>query len=357
MNVKNLSKLLAVLLVLIACINAMTACTVEPAPTPSPDESVTDPKEVKYTDALALLEKGDYTGAFALFTELGDYRDAAKLAARFHYVPTTVTEKYVEADGEYIENATHTYNDKNLPATCVYVDGDYRHTCTYTYNDSCKVTKIHCTDTDGIEEYMEYEYDANGNLVGEANVFADGSTYSYEYTYNDKGYMATMVSITDEGTSYLSEYTYDENGNEILVVTTFDGMTVRYESVYDDNGNKTAEYHKDGNGNEVAKYEYTYDEKGRNTSEIQFVMGEESSHYEYTYDHKDQLIREHFDYGEGEYITFEYTYDDHGNIVRAYRINSDNEERTRDVAFKLTYIPYDLTSEEWEEIMDYVLGW
>ena len=357
MNANNLSKLISLMLTLILCVSAMTACTVEPAPNTPPEENVTDPNEVKYTDALALLEKGDYDGAFSLFTELGDYKDAVKLAARFHYVPTTVTDKYVEADGEIIENGTHTYNDKNLPATCVYVDGDYRHTCPYTYNDSCKVTKIHCTDTDGIEEYMEYEYDANGNLVGEVKVFEDGSTYSYEYTYNDNGYMTTMVSVIDEGTRYLSEYTYDENGNEILAVTTFNGMSVRYESVYDDKGNKTAEYHKDENGNEIAKYVYTYDEKGRNTSEIHFVMGEESSHYEYTYDHNGQLIREHFDYGEGDYITYEYTYDDNGNIVKAYRINADNEERTRDVAFKLTYIPYDLTSEEWENIMDYVLGW
>lgn len=357
MTIKNLTNILALMLALILCVTAITACTGENTPDAPPEDNVTDPTEVKYNDALALLEKGDYTGAYALLTELGDYKDAAKLTARFHYVPTTVTDKYDEADGQIIENGTHTYNEKNLPATCVYIDGDYRHTCTYTYNDNCKLTKVHCTDTDGLEEYMEeYEYDANGNLI-KYNVFEDGSTYSYEYTYNDKGYMATMVSVTDEGTRYLFEYTYDENGNKILTVTTFDGMSVRYESVYDDKGNKTAEYHKDENGNEIAKYVYTYDEKGRNTSETHFVMGEESSHYEYTYDDKDQLIREHFDYGEGDYITYEYTYDDHGNVVKAYRINADNEERTRDVAFKLTYIPYDLTAEEWEEIMDFVLGW
>lgn len=357
MNVRNRSKILSLLLTLMLCVSAITACTGEPAPNTPPEQTVTDPTELRYTDALALLEKGDYTGAYTLFTELGDYKDAAKLAARFHYVPNTITDNYVDAEGKRIEKATHTYNEKNLPVSCVYVCGDYRHTCTYTYNDSYKITRLYCADTDGLEEYSEYEYDGNGNLIREANVLEDGSSYSYAYTYNDKGYVATTVAITADGRSYLSEYTYDENGNEILCITASDGMTVSYESVYDNEGKKITEYQKDENGNEITRNTYTYDEKGRNIKESYFVMGEESGYYEYTYDDKDQLLREYFSIGEGEYIIYEYTYDDYGNVIKGYRVNSDNEERTREVTFKLTYIPYDFTAEEWQTINEYVIGW
>ena len=69
MNANNLSKLISLMLTLILCVSAMTACTVEPAPNTPPEENVTDPNEVKYTDALALLEKGDYDGAFSLFMQ------------------------------------------------------------------------------------------------------------------------------------------------------------------------------------------------------------------------------------------------------------------------------------------------
>jgi hypothetical protein len=353
MNTKKTTKFFALFLAVIMCALTLAACSKQP---PVQDSGI-DELQTKYLAACDKLEQGEYAAAYELFVALGDYKDAAKLAARFHYVPTTITENYVDAEGHTTENATHTYNEKNLPATCVYVNGDYRHTCTYTYNDSCKIIKLHCTDTDGLEEYFEYEYDEDGNLIKETDVFADGSTYSYAYTYNDKGYVATRVAVTSEGDTYLSEYTYDENGNEILYVSTSDGMSVRYESVYDDEGKKIAEYQKDENGNEITRSMYTYDEKGRKIKQSRFVMDDEFSYTEYTYDDKDQLLREYFSAGEDTYILYEYTYDDHGNVIKSYRINSDNEERTHEVAFKLTYIPYDFTAEEWQDLNEYITSW
>ena len=349
MNTKRFTNLFALLMALVLCVTALTACNTK---TPT-----VDPKETKYNEALDLLEKGNYTGAYALFTELGDYKDAAKMAARFHYAPVSMTDKYIDAEGQTIENATFTYNEKNLPMTCVYASDDgYQHTCTYTYNENGQITKIFCTDTDGLEECTEYEYDENGYMIKEIAPY-NGMIYTIVYTYTEKGNVATLAATVSDGTSYSYAYTYDENGNEILCVITEGDVTLTYETVYDAEGKKIAEYQKDADGNETFKTSYTYDEKGRTTKETFSIMGEEKGFYEYAYDDKNQVIRKHYNVGDGMYVTFEYTYDAHGNIIKAHKNGYDNNEVIHDAEFKLVYVPCDLNAEGWQTILDHIIGW
>ena len=370
MNIKNLIKLLGMLLVFVLCATVVTACTTDGAgeattegTTAAPDETTAegteaDPNEVKYTNALDLLEKGDYVGAHALFAELGDYKDAAKMAARFRYVPTTILDKYVTADGERIENATFTYNENNLPATCVYATEDgYQHTCIFSYNERFQLTKVACTDTTGLDEYWEEEYDEKGNLLREEFAYSDETLDTYVYTYNEKGYKATMEASFSDGTSYSCVYTHDENGNEILCVMTQGDSTITYEREYDADGKLLTETQKDQDGNESVKTLYAYDEKGHEISQTFIINGQEAGSFEYEYNDQGQLIRETYNLGGGMTIINEFEYDANGNIFKGRQKNADNAEQSRDVAYKLVYIPYDLTAEDWKAITDDVLGW
>ena len=45
-----------------------------------------DQRETMYAEAYTLLEKRDYEAAYALFAQLGDYKEAAKEASYFRYI-------------------------------------------------------------------------------------------------------------------------------------------------------------------------------------------------------------------------------------------------------------------------------
>ena len=85
---KKFAVILSVLLVFVCLLNSCQ-------PSDSLDEAAS---EEKYQEARELLANGDLAKAYKLFTELGDYKDAKKEAARFHFVPTKTvfksTKKY-----------------------------------------------------------------------------------------------------------------------------------------------------------------------------------------------------------------------------------------------------------------------
>ena len=81
--------------------------------TEKPDPSAED--EAKYNQALALIESGDYASAYALFKELGDYKDSATHLGCFYYVATAST---YEEEGDSRE-VTISYNEDNLPSVIV----------------------------------------------------------------------------------------------------------------------------------------------------------------------------------------------------------------------------------------------
>ena len=68
----NFTKFLKVVLIVVMCMSFLVACK-------------ENENEKNYQQAYELLESKDYEAAYDLFVELGDYKDAAKEAARFHY--------------------------------------------------------------------------------------------------------------------------------------------------------------------------------------------------------------------------------------------------------------------------------
>ncbi|MEE0265034.1 MAG: RHS repeat-associated core domain-containing protein, partial [Acutalibacteraceae bacterium] len=159
-----------------------------------------------------------------------------------------------------------------------------------------------------------YEYDCNGNLVKEK---ADTDTTFYTYTNG----LLTEVKKNDESIKYIYnalnqisekilsdgtsiKYNYDTNGNLIKVSTPYTSTSYEYDKlnrivkVLDRNGNATL-YEYDANGNRTAvKYAngitatYTYDSLNRLTKEkLVNANGDNVATYTYTLDQKGNRIK------------------------------------------------------------------
>lgn len=160
----------------------------------------------------------------------------------YHYVYTydekgyLLTANYTAHDG-YVASYTYLYDDKGNNTKQIYVDanGTYEYLMTYdengnmltkmlvyggevqsmnivvTYNDSGVIIKEVYTYYDGSQEYVDYDYDVNGNC--------------------------TRVVFIDANGENIYDYTYDEHGNVIKeIYTSFDGnvqyVCTKYELVY-----------------------------------------------------------------------------------------------------------------------------
>ena len=345
MRIKKLTKPLALLLAAIMCASSLTACVFG------------NSSEAKYLKAFELTEKGEYEAAYALFVELGDYKDAEKEAAKFHYIATKETAEFITADGTEIENIVISFNENNLPVSCNKTGADgYQHTCLLTYTERGELAKVACSDTDGVTETAEYFYDQNGRLSKESFDYGDGFA-TYEYTYTESGEIATL-NITLSSGSYSYEYFYNEEGKEThAIVTTSLGSTYDYESFYDENGYLTKEIVTDENGVESMRNEYIYDEKGRMIKDTCISPDFPTSVFEYFYDDNDRTIREIYDFGEGDITTYEYTFDANGNIIKWSSETSDGREEIFTTEYKLFYVPFEYSAEQWDDIIYGLTGW
>ena len=344
MNTKRFIKLLAVLIVAIMCTSAFTACSLGNAS--------------KYRQALELTEQGDYEAAYALFTELGDYKDAKKEAAKFRYVPIKETAEFISPDGTKIENLVISLNENNLPFQNIKTgENGYQHTCLISYTADNQLMKVSCSATDGTTEYYECTYDQNGNLIKEYTVYQDGSTSTSEYTYNENGDRTKLEITESTGYFYSAEYTFDADGRESKVIITDEYGIYIYNNVYDEEGNLIQEIVTDENSNETTIYEHSYDEQ---CNLLETTINEGDSVWvsrKCTYDENGQTIREHHNFSDGYFVTWEYAYDANGNVINKHiNINGSSNE-TYTTEYKLVYIPFEYTAEEWDRIVFGLIGW
>lgn len=348
MTKRKLPRLLMMILSLAICASVFAAC------------GKADPREEKYAEAYELLEKRDYEAAYALFVELGDYKDAAKEAAYFRYMPTGHYIEYIDdEEGETI-TYTVTLNDQNLPAVVVeeYNTG-YKHTCTFTHNEFGYVTRRECSDTEGVTTLYEVTYNAKGNRLHEKVTDEDGNISEFDYTYNEKGQLVTVVT---KGTSdyYLSyTTTYDAEGRKSKIVYEYEDGNYVEEITYNEAGEILKQTWTEDGGEIEAIYDYYYDEKGR-LFEILFTEGGEDGGFrKVTFNDKDQMLTEHVCYTLGYEYTNSYEYDEHGNVIKTTYTNLDGTVGN-DVTvstYTLVYLPFEYTEEEWIEICDATQCW
>lgn len=319
MNTKGSIKIFALVLVLVMCAAVLAACA--------------NTNAARYREAFDLLEQKDYEAAYALFTELGDYKDAAKEVAKFHYVPTSYTAEYTDSEGTTIETNTVSYNENNLISQCVltYENGD-THTCSCTYNENGKLTKVVCSDADGSRTYYECVYNANGDVVKEAHHYYDGYFVTYENFY-------------------------DENGQRVKVVVEDDTGKEVYDVVHNEKGKIARFSLKDENGEEARAEEYLYDEDGRLIKMNYINSGEITGFMTYEYNENGDMIKERMG-DETDYFSIrEYTYDANGKLAKIYSDFSYGAEDVVEITSELVYVPFEYSAEDWQSLMNIVLAW
>lgn len=349
MNTKMTTKLLAFFLAAIMCALSLAACSKR---TPA-DDSVVDEQETKYLEAYDKLERGEYTSAYELFVELGDYKDAAEEAARFRYVPVSCIGKYSGEGAMPNETTTVTLNENNLPAKClISYDNGTQHTCTYFYNENGKLTSIFCTDPEGELEMFEAVYRADGKLEKETYRYFSGYCYTHEYTYDDQGLEIKSTASDTDGWRTVSAYSYDDNGNMIKTEVESNDNVFSREYVYDSNNRRTKVIERDADGNISCTDDYLYNEQGKLLKITCTENGEVTDITEYTYDEKGRLLSDIYrDTTDGYVHSNEYTYTADGRTEKLLVKMPGVFEDTQDLSHKLVYVPFEYTDDEWDNIV------
>jgi YD repeat-containing protein len=326
------------------------------------EEAPVDVNEEKYLMAYEMLEQKNYDAAYALFVELGDYKDAAKEAAYFRYMPSGHYVYYVSEGDEGTVTYTVTLNDKNLPATVVeeYSTG-LKHTCSFTYNEFGYVTRRECTDTEGATTLYEATYDAKGNRLSETYTDKEGNVRKHDYTYNEKNQRVTDVSTdaSDYYLTYTATFEYDAEGREIKIVTKYENETIIEEFTYDAEGRILKQTWAEEGCEPYSIYDYYYDEKGRPVEILFTEEGEDGGFRRVTFNDKDQMLTEHVYYAFGYEYTYNYEYDEHGNVIKKIYANPDATigNDITESTYKLVYIPFEFTEQEWVDICDATQCW
>ena len=344
MNTKRTTKLLAFFLAVIMCALSLAACS---------KQTPTDEQETKYLEAYDKLERGEYASAYDLFVELCDYKDAAKEAARFRYVPVSCIGKYSGGDAMPNETTTVTLNENNLPAKCfISYDDGTQHTCTYTYNENGKLTRVFCADPEGDLTTYESVYNADGKIEKATYRYFDGWDDIYEYTYNTQGTLVTM-SITDSyDNNWKYEYSYDENGNMVKIAEEDNEGLSFFDHIYDSNNILTKIIGRDADGHIFSTEEYLYNEQGKLIKITHTEDGEVTECTECTYDEKGRLLSDrYYDTEDGYTRSNEYTYTADGRTEKFHVWITGKFDDTQDLTHKFVYVPFEYTAEEWNNIV------
>lgn len=237
------------------------------------------------------------------------------------------------------ETTRTVYNDAFYPVE--YTD-ELGETTTYTYDDHYRVlTEVCGTET------TTYTYDANGNVVSYITGDTESNTY---YTYDsDK-----RVVREQTGDSY-TYYTYDSNGNNLVYATLKEDYTGDAPALYDSS---------------LTCFDtttYTYDDKGRITSEV-YSKGVSVA---YEYDNRGNVTKETtvtVKDGENETKVVTYTYDAFGNLLTSSTGNdtssyvydaagrtllaNENEKCTRTLYDNLGRVVQEISPEDYDSTKD-----
>lgn len=228
----------------------------------------------KYKNAMKLIDTGNTQEAYAILTELGDFRDARQLLENFKWVVS----KDENPDG-FIRSTEYSYDLQGNCIKKVEISKNGTQDITeYIYDGEGKCTKKVQTDSYGSTTAFDYIYDEQGRLVKQVHgtyVFANytydeqgncikesGWEWSSNYIYDEQG-KCVREEHYGEGYRDIIDYTYDEQGKVIKKVSN-DGMyedsiTVT-EYFYDENGNCNIETVKSDNSNDeiIVKHEYQF---------------------------------------------------------------------------------------------------
>lgn len=231
-------------------------------------------KNRAYSDAVALMEQGEYEQAIAGFQSLGDYKDsteqikeaehalaleaeAAERASTYNEALLFLSEnKYEEACSAFDALGDYKDSQERLKESRYHQGLEYleqgNHMAAYDsfcaagdYGDAKKQleqfqkmpVKVEYSYGDGKGYVAYYEYTANGKIL---TYWSDEAKQRTEYFYNDDSVLIQVKQwnylylVSGEPTYYLIDF--DTNGIPVKYENTADDIIVEYDHVFAEDG-------------------------------------------------------------------------------------------------------------------------
>ncbi len=266
--------------------------------------------EETYNKALQALENGQDELAYQLFQELGTYKDVTDYLNNFS-VYSVLT--YVKRIGSgFVSEEKYEYDSKgNLASSKFYSDSECTSTVSYQYNDDNLLIREDTYYTSGNHWWEVYEYDTCGNNTAYL-VYRndhDGIYHGYYYEYDANGQVIRETQMFESGVSAIYEYvyTYDEEGR--IIKSRINNSTILDEYVYNEKGLLSQESVVFYDGT-VGITKYQYDDDDRLIFSSYKYDGEISSDHSYEYDNDGNVLKEVinlYDSGRTTYINNTYS--------------------------------------------------
>ena len=319
---------------------------------------------------------GDYAGAVeylhGLFTEIGDYSEAAVVLENWNDVLLTranrILEDYLERssgelyiDGKYLSaNASRAYvyeqfaQIQGSDEAAAFLDNFTIVPQMYTGSKYATVDNL---GNEGSGTWETFKYDENGRMI-----FADyadelfetyGESSDLNIYYDAAGVLKEVKIAYNPESSVTAVLTpaYDENGYLVSISAAYNNGTRTYTYTYDDAGRRiSAVIDQNVNGGTdtwyVYNYTYTYDDAGRLVEKV-YSRNSTIQTTNYTYDENGFLIQETMvqtyyysynnttEYGYTETIT--YTNDELGRHVTAEYTSDESYYNYKSYIITYTY--------------------
>lgn len=272
-----------------------------------------------------------------------------------------LTKDYTVKGGKW-EKTVYTYDGKGNKLTESFSDSkDAWKKDVFTYDDKGNLLSRDRTDSYKLHSIYTYTYDEDGNQL----VFRKASGKNWEQldsTYDEKGNIIFERRTSSAGEDISVAYIYDENNN--LLTKDSDSYTCVY--TYDDKGNLLTENQVNANGashkitctydesgnllteeniltsesyREYYTYTYTYDESGRQLSQLWANDKDEWTKTERTFDEKGNKLTETVTTHKETERDERFVYDSYGNLIQRELIYRNNPKVTYTSRWKLYYDP------------------
>lgn len=310
----TMKKLISILLLVSMLSLCLAACN-------GNDETTEDLQQsdaVKYDRAIMLLAEDNYREAYALFSELGNYRDAADYVSHFHFIPS----KLVLSDGEMTQEMRTTLNEQNLPK------------------------EIFCSFEEDEQLFLTLYFDQNGKLIKTTQPLEGEQEAATNYIYNDNG---KLIKIDSYNHKDYTEYTYDDSGKlvKMVYINSNPGKHDIYEYFYNESGLLIKETYRQGPDSKVSvSITYTYDASNKLIKEVhtEAVNTSLSSETQYTYDESERLVKKVQTRANDQQTTSEYFYNEDGVLCEIKETMQDYTF-TQKIEYTLVYFECDFPAE------------
>lgn len=277
---------------------------------------------IKYSQAIRLIEEGQDQDAYNLFLELKNFKESEAYLSKFDFI--LLSEQGADYEKLYNENGLLSqYTNSNSVTYTYEYDSSNRliseesayASITYNYdNNDNLVLEREISSSQTHEWKREYFYDSNNNLIQQiTSSITAGETTSYTFysVYNSLNQLVIEYSLNPtHNYNYLNIYEYDSQGNCIKKESYTANSTINVpvlNSLTEDNYKNLIDELLGGYSLEY-RYGYEFDYNNQLLREEKTSKnGSSKTNYEYD---NSVLIKKTTDG-----VTTTYTYDEVGNLI------------------------------------------